>query len=1011
MWVRGKATVSMFYLLVEIHNVRQLQKIKQSYMSSVERSLLNLLESRGARHVREDGGDHLFLFSESQGSEPAALVDAAFSTYRFLMSHRDDLMGFLLLLDAPESEEDEVVLRRMRAQVRTVDLDEALLVGETAAPGFESLLKMHWSGGHWVVDDRVERTPSQLGESAAFCRHPQICKPVMETLEQFWDENWEPGIVLIHGPRFSGKRQALSYALEQIARDEGGPLYIDVHPGVRRESVIAPLVNSLRGWDLAEVSAHLRAVERPSWEARTGLIEMLLDQRSAALCPDSLQRDFLIAYGLFVQSFVRRMDSLLLPAVMVCDDSQDYQTETIEILGGLFERFLSSEVFLPVLVSQKPYLPPELRDFPYHKLRIPSIDDAAIAELSRRYLEGSPGGVREPGWIRERCGGNISSMFFLFYRLQKSREGEDGQQPVPEGLGSAWAVVSGLGMSEKVMLYVAMRTWELLPAAGILETASAFDIPSARIPEIVALLTGLNLLRSDVAMKPTVPELEGLFPRLADFDAKEAKHKIAVRLFDLWRGQLIPVSEVLFRVCRGALEDAQERELFRGLISDLLDRRELSEAFRLVYTDCPYRVDGAPGDAAPVETAVVLGLRLRLALIAGDRHGAEAAFERAEQVEPDSIAGSEAAELLLQRARYLFSAGEQSRSLSLIKEAIIIYQDEKNSRGLAAAHADFGILMLAQEQLNDARDYFVIAGKNVEPESSVQEHVRCQSLEMASQFVFGSYTRVTERLDQLALPVDGAGMREWGLYHRFVRGRVLFELGRYDEAQLQFQTSLTEAQLYNHGPAHRLFYAWLARSLAFAGDSARALVMLRGVKASRETLLFEAEADIFRESFDTALAALDHAAELDPEQDIRNTETLSWRTGFSDLEDLTVGRAGTGSVIDHLLEAYHGYLLARVGHRIEGIAEMHRLTREEPVSKLDPYSHLYYLLYASILPDAKDLDRDPSFEDRLTVMGKAVRNMQERLSRIDRYEDKIFYQRHSRWNGLLFTEARDHNLL
>ena len=71
MWVRGKATVSMFYLLVEIHNVRQLQKIKQSYMSSVERSLLNLLESRGARHVREDGGDHLFLFSESQGSEPA----------------------------------------------------------------------------------------------------------------------------------------------------------------------------------------------------------------------------------------------------------------------------------------------------------------------------------------------------------------------------------------------------------------------------------------------------------------------------------------------------------------------------------------------------------------------------------------------------------------------------------------------------------------------------------------------------------------------------------------------------------------------------------------------------------------------------------------------------------------------------------------------------------------------------------------------------------------------------
>lgn len=1001
----------MYYLLVEIHNVRQLQKIKQSYMISVERSLLNLLESRGGQHVRDDGGDHLFLFSESQASDPAALVDAVFSTYRFLMSHREDLMGFLLLLDAPESTEDEVVLRRMRAQIRTVDLDEALLVGETAAPGLESLLKMHWSSGNWVVDERHERAPSQLGEAAAFCRHPQICKPVMETLEQYWDENWEPGIVLLHGPRFSGKRHSLSYALEQIAGEEGRPRYIDVHPGVRRESAIAPLVNSLRGVDLGEVPVCLTALERPSWESRVGLIEMLLDQRAAALCPDFLQRDFLIAYALFIQSFVRRMDDLLMPAVMVCDDIQDYQTETIEILGGMFGRYLPSEVFLPVLVSQKPYLPPELRDFPYRKLRVPTLEEAAIAELSRRYLEGSPGGVREPAWIKERCGGNISSMFFLFYRLQKSPEAQDGPQPVPEGLGSAWAVVSALGISEKIVLYTAMRTWELLPAAGILEAASTFDIPPARIPEIVDLLTGLNLLRSDVTMKPTVPELEGLFPRLTDFDAAEAKHKIAQRLYDLWRAQTIPASEVLFRVCRGALADAQERDLFRGLISDLLDRRELAEAFRLVYADCPYRVDGAPGEAAPVEVAVVIALRLRLALIAGDRHGAASAFERSEQVGSDSVSGSEAADLLLQRARYLFSAREMQVPLSLIKDAIIIYQDEKNARGLAAAHADFGVLMLAQEQLADARDYFVIAGKNVEPESSIAEHVRCQSLEMASQFVFGSYTRVTERLDQLAPAVAPAGMREWGLYHRFVRGRVLFELGRYDEAQLHFQTSLTEAQIYNHAPAHRAFYAWLARSLAYAGNPARSLVMLRGMKPSRESILFEAEAEIIREAFDSALAALDRAVELDPEQDVRNTESLSWRTGFSDLEDLTVGRAGSGSVIDHLLEAYHGYVLARVGHRLEGIAEMHRLTREEPLSKLDPYSHLYYLLYASILPDAKDQDSDPSFEDRLTVMGKAVRNMQERLSRIDRYEDKIFYQRHSRWNGLLFREARDHNLL
>ncbi|WP_455382952.1 hypothetical protein, partial [Salinispira pacifica] len=134
----------MFYLLVEVHNVRQLQKIKQSYMTSLERGLLNLLESRGARYVREDAGDYLFRFPEAQSGDPAALVDAVFAALRFLASHREDLMGFLLFLDLLDGSEEEVALRRMRSQVRSVDLDESLLASETAAPGLESLLKMHW---------------------------------------------------------------------------------------------------------------------------------------------------------------------------------------------------------------------------------------------------------------------------------------------------------------------------------------------------------------------------------------------------------------------------------------------------------------------------------------------------------------------------------------------------------------------------------------------------------------------------------------------------------------------------------------------------------------------------------------------------------------------------------------------------------------------------------------------------------------------------------------------------
>ncbi len=544
-----------------------------------------------------------------------------------------------------------------------------------------------------------------------------------------------------------------------------------------------------------------------------------------------------------------------------------------------------------------------------------------------------------------------------------------------------------------------------------MEILSELDIPPARVPEITKLLADLNLVDSELLLRPSIPDLERSLAGLLGATAREARRVIVSRALALRRQRLIPVSEALFEVSRGAVEPPEERHLFGELVADLLDRRELATAFRLLYGDCPYQIDAAPPASGPIETAIVLGLRLRLALLADDHHGADTAFERSGNIELEVDPGVEKADLRLQRARYLFTRGEQGPALKLIKRAIIMYQDAADPRGLAAAHSEFGLLMLAQEQLTDAREYFVISGKYVEPDVSVYEYVRSHALETASHFIFGSYTRVTERIEQLSGLAVQAGMREWGLYLALIRGRVLFELGRYDEAQRHFQHSLTEAQLCQHIPAHIIFYAWLARSLAYAGMPGRAVQMLAGMRVTRETLFFTAEAHIINESFDEALAALDRAGEISPENDPFTVESLVWQSGFSDLEDLTVGRAGSGLVSDHLLKAFHGYTLARAGHRIEGIAEMHSLTREAGVSKLDPYNHLYFLLYALILPDAREAGRDPSLEDRLTVLGKAVKNMQERLTRIDRYDDKISYQRHSRWNGILFAEAIAHNLL
>ena len=74
---------------------------------------------------------------------------------------------------------------------------------------------------------------------------------------------------------------------------------------------------------------------------------------------------------------------------------------------------------------------------------------------------------------------------------------------------------------------------------------------------------------------------------------------------------------------------------------------------------------------------------------------------------------------------------------------------------------------------------------------------------------------------------------------------------------------------------------------------------------------------------------------------------------------------------------------------------------------MDPYNRLYYFLYSLILPESGPADT----EDRLTILGKSVRFMQERSSRIDRYSDKTAFLEKNYWNRQLIEQARLHNLL
>ena len=183
-------------------------------------------------------------------------------------------------------------------------------------------------------------------------------------------------------------------------------------------------------------------------------------------------------------------------------------------------------------------------------------------------------------------------------------------------------------------------------------------------------------------------------------------------------------------------------------------------------------------------------------------------------------------------------------------------------------------------------------------------------------------------------------------------------------------------------------------------------VILSSMSANRETLFFLAEGWLRRGENGYALDALDQALEVSRDRPTA-IECIAWHSGFAPLEDRAIGASDGLCVLDHQIMSLRGYVLAESGRQAEGVQEMYRLTREQPVSDVDPFNRIYFYLYSLILPESGE----SSVEDGTTVLGKAVRYIQDRTSRMDEYTHKTDFLRRNYWNARLMSHAQSHNLV
>jgi tetratricopeptide (TPR) repeat protein len=995
----------MYTIAVELHGLTQLERLNPSLVDDVQRQCIAAIEIQGGTFVESSHLLQLFRFHNARPEDHNAVVECIEQVIGILKGRESELAGWNLYIDYIQARDDEVAAI-ITDQLALVSEDDCAWLGDDAYSLIGRYLQIEEVQFGRRLYRRVLRSESSGSLPSGTVEQLAASAAAVDGILDLLDPNeMLSGAILVHSEDMFAARVNATAALTKLSGESHTVGWLEFEP--REDSGgYGPLVSSLNELHLHETRFWLSEAEQAVWDERVATLHFLMHPHTNLCLPDRLSVDLICTLEHYLAAYVRRTEAALSPPVLLCHAIDRWPSASVDAFASLLTRFEESADQRPPLVlatASTASVPSALRSLVRHKYRIPRLTTTQIREAADG-LGGANG--HTVNWERAYRITAHRSDSVLHY-LMDSRywdrlpEGELADV-TPQAL--AWHVVASLDRDIQEAFLAICYVGRLLRTDDLLELLTDLGIDRVRVTAVITRLRSLGIIQHGGQIVPTFPEhLSRLEIELAE--SGQTVFQRVARGCDrlLEDGRLIVTEEMLKRF--GGFENGVHvPRLYHMLVSRLLDERQLAESHRMLYDAVP---TNSPVKSAKLcMQAVLYTNRLRLALLQSNLQEAERVRSAAERIDPVQECGFVEGDLTLERSRLCARIGTGRETLTLIKRAIMIYQDRDDKAGLARGNLDFGLVLLAQEDVLEAREYFQLAKKMAAASGDLFEQIRADVLQMTSTFIHGNFSRVFSQARDLAARTSKAGMREIQLFCELVTGRSHFELGRYEDAAASFERGRSRARFYGWKAPGDLFRRWLARSLIYDSRTRRGMKMLGDEPEGRESCFFLGEAWLRIGDHGKAIDALDRAMEL-PADPRSSVEAIAWNTGYAGLEDRAIGVFDGIRVIDHQILALRGYVLAESGRLEEGVQEMHRLTREVPVSEIDPFNRLYYYLYSSILPESGDLN----IEDRNTVLGRAVRYIQERTSRLDEYTHKTDFLKRNYWNNRLMSHAQSSNLV
>ena len=1026
----------MVYVIAELRNYRQLARLRADGLATLEAGLAAALGSLASPARPAGQGVWLAEMGPEEDLDVGAVAAAACRIRDTLAAHRSELFGFSVLVaplpDGPEG----ATAARVQKLVEGAEDDDHLWIAPECAALFGDALAFETSGPLYKVQGlRRPLDGEQRGAEEAlkpWTRDSLVIR-ALDIVSPRLNLGEGRDILWVHGPSGVGKTSLLGELAVRLLPSGAVP-FLRMRTIFKRRSPLHPFLSSLSLPVLEHTADRLRGPERATWDDVGPLLAWLQDPAGQEAgpdphpLPDRILDDFFLAYRLYLLSWIRTAAESLNPALFFCEGIDGYHPAARQIIERLFDDLMINPGFVPVVSSAARPSPADLPGFDLRPLYVHPLGKREIRSLAQHMFPGLSMPESLTRRLRRRSGGlYVSVVSYLQYLAKTGRirstphghewgGGSEGEPALPANpLSVSWFLIRTLREDTFLLLYGLYLAGGLLDRQGFLSFLGEAGFDAATVGRSLADLMASGLMTDEHDLIPRFPTLRRKLEELLGREGAALLQRFIAHMTALWESGRYRHPVLLFSF----LARSGSTDLALRILPEIIRRKldECDPAGAAAFCDpraLEFSVPPTPGQAKELAAVTALG-RLRAALLERNEGAAEAEQEEAKRLAASDLGSSLRGEVLIERAKYFLSGGSATSALDELKKALLLYQESREGnqeapgeRGERACYLWLGATMLAEGRLGEAVEYLALSQRLCYEAHDAPGMLWTLTYLAESLFIGGRFTQCFTVIEQGLDEARKLFRREVELFLLFLRARTRFQVGAYDACSLDLQACLCCATLYSLDDALPILRAWLGRTLLHKDEGPSGTRLLESLaRQTREVLLFLAEGCLFSGALENASLYIERALALTTESRFPAPEGITWQDGFAPVEGRCFKLSRGSALLQRTLQGMRAYLLGLRGFPDEGIRELHQLTRGQKSLEEDPRAAWFTYLYSQVLPEAGSEEVD----DKVTVLSKSLKMLQERASRIDAPGERSSFLWRSRWNRMIMEEARNRKLL